>query len=95
MDTAFKASREAGKYRRQLRAVEADRDQLQAKLNRLTRCIIEDIARSIGIARPDTLWRLGFAAEVVQAPDGTIDYDRARQLIRKFAEHEGLNITPN
>lgn len=91
---AKRAYDDAYRYRNQLREVEAERDQLRDQLEQLTRSTIEDVAKSIGLAKPETLWKLGFTAEQVQGIDGVINHDRARRVIRAFADANGLSMNP-
>ena len=68
-------SREAAKYRKQLRTVEAERDQLRTDLDNMRRVEVGRQAEAAGI-KPAALWASGATLETLLGEDGTPDNAR-------------------
>lgn len=85
------ASREAAKYRRQLRDTEAERDQLRSTIDAMRRRAIEDIAaRDHRVAKPEALWNAGADLTEMVAEDGQLNLDAVNGWIIASVEQLGL-----
>lgn len=73
------ASREAARYRKRLRAVEAERDQLAARLDHLQRGEAERLAAAV-LADGGDLWRDGHNITELINDDGHLDPDKVAEL---------------
>jgi hypothetical protein len=70
------AGKEAARYRRQLRATEAERDQLRGRVGAFQRAEVERLAAG-RLARPADLWDAGATpADFVDAESGEINPER-------------------
>jgi hypothetical protein len=86
-----KGSREAAKYRRQLRDVEAERDLLQTSLDSMRRQHVEAIIQEVGYTPEAVL--LSIKMSELLAEDGTIDADLVKTITRETATRLGLKMT--
>ena len=82
-------NQEAAKYRRQLRAVETERDTLAAHLEANRRAQAEAAAAEV-LQRPNILWRLGVDTKQLLDPNGVIDPNLVRQQAKALADEYGL-----
>lgn len=83
-------SREAARYRTQLRGVEAERDALAARVEELTRRAVErELPAHVTAA---ALWSTTDLADLVVEDDGTIDPDRLAEAIT--ATEESYQLRP-
>ena len=83
------ANAEAKKYRRRLREVEAERDQLQEQVQTLRRSEVE---RQVSgeLEDPSDLWRAGTELEHLLDEDGAVDQGKVAETARAVtAEHPG------
>jgi hypothetical protein len=82
-DTADVAAlrREAASWRNRLRDVEADRDQLQGRLDELERLEVERLAANAGMATPGDLWLLVQGLDELRH-DGRLSPDLATERIQ-------------
>lgn len=74
------ASREAGRYRKRLRAVEQERDRLRERIDEFERREVEALARDLGAAIPSDLWTL-IALDDLRNGDGVLDSEEARSKV--------------
>ena len=101
-----KAGKEAAKYRRQVREVEAQRDELREQVTTLQRAAAEDAATRAGL-KPAALWASGTTIEQLIGDDGTISPDAINEAItaaraalgipdrRNVAPREGNSAPPS
>lgn len=83
--------REAAKYRRRLRDVEAERDTLKATVESLQRAEVDRLATDAGL-RPAALWANGAEVGELLGDDGTVDQGKVAAAIS--AARETLGIAP-
>ena len=88
-DPADKSGREAAKYRRQLREVEAERDQLRATVESLQRAEAQRLAAT-ELAQPAALWAAGVQLGDLIDPDGQIDPAKVAQAVTTARQTLGL-----
>lgn len=69
---AAKGSKEAAKYRHQLRATEAERDGIAARLESVQRSQVEVEVTRLGV-KPAAVWAAGVELGDLLAEDGTVD----------------------
>lgn len=84
-----KASKEAAKYRRQLRAAEAERDGLAARLESVQRSQVDAQVVAAGI-KPAALWASGVDIADLLAEDGTVDSERVADAVTGVREQFGI-----
>lgn len=84
-----KASRQAAKYRRQLRDTEAERDTLQEQVTTLRRTIAEESLRGV-LAKPSALWLTGVEAADFYDDAGNLDTDALAAAAKDAAAENGL-----
>lgn len=84
-----KASRQAAKYRRQLRDTEAERDTLQEQVSTLRRTIAEESLRGV-LAKPSALWLTGVEAADFYDDAGNLDTDALAAAAKDAAAQNGL-----
>lgn len=80
---------EAAKYRRRLREVESERDQLQEQVQTLRRSEVE---RQVAgeLEDPSDLWRAGTEVEHLLDEDGAVDQSKVVETARAVTtEHPG------
>lgn len=82
-------SKEAARYRRQLRATERERDQLAEQVTALRRAAVEDRVKSHRIA-PEGFWASGVQLEDLLAADGGLDETAIKTAADNAAETLGL-----
>lgn len=87
-----KAGKEAARYRRQLRKVEAERDALAEKVTALQRAEVERHAAHL--TRPDAIWAAGLELADVLDEDGNVDPERVTTAITDAADRLGLARAP-
>ncbi|MDA0253048.1 MAG: hypothetical protein O2892_19245 [Actinomycetota bacterium] len=85
----IRGSKEAARYRRQLRAVEADRDALAGQLLALQRQQVEARATVLGI-RPAAVWAAGISVTDLLGADGTVDAEKVSQAVASVKETFGI-----
>lgn len=83
--------REAAKYRRRLRDVEAERDALKATVESLQRAEVDRLAAGADL-RPAALWASGPELADLLGDDGTVDQGKVAAAIA--AARETLGIAP-
>lgn len=84
-------NREAARYRRRLRATEAERDGLRAQVESLQRAEVERVARTDGhLTRPSALWASGVSLADLVAQDGTVDRERVMTAVGAAVDRLGL-----
>ena len=88
------ANSEAAKYRRQLRAAEAERDTLKDTLEATRRSLIEGIAaRDFHVGKPDAIWRLAdIKVGDLLTEAGDIDNDKVGAAVNSAIESLGLRV---
>ena len=79
------SANEAAKYRRKLRATEAERDQLQARLDHLQKSEVQRLAAD-RLADPADIWRDGAELSSLLDDDGHIDTSKVDNLITGLLE---------
>lgn len=84
-----RASREAARYRRQLRDVEGERDALRAQLDAIRRVEVDAQVARLGV-KPAAVWASGVTLADVVAEDGTVDADRVAAAVAAARERFGL-----
>lgn len=86
--------REAAKYRRRLREVEAERDALVSRAEAAQRTLVEHLARSQGRIKPEALWASGVSLEALAGEDGNVDPVKVVQACDQAAALLGLSRSP-
>lgn len=89
----IRGSREAARYRRQLRAVEADRDALAGQLLALQRQQVEGRAESLGV-RPAAVWAAGISVTDLLDENGGIDSGKVADAVAGVKETFGIKPAP-
>jgi len=84
-----RGSKEAAKYRRQLRAVEADRDALTARVEALQRQQVDAQVAALGVT-PAAVWAAGISVTDLLGDDGTVDAGKVGQAVASVRETFGI-----
>lgn len=92
-DAGGKGNREAAKYRRRLRDVEAERDRLKATVAALQRAEVDRLATDAGL-RPAALWANGAEVGELLGDDGTVDAARVSAAVAVAREQLGIPNPP-
>ena len=74
-------SREAARYRTQLRETQAERDSLREQLDRVQRADVERMASSAGLAVASDVWQFGATLETLRDDAGAIDAEAVGGLV--------------
>ena len=74
-------SREAARYRTQLREAEAERDSLREQLDRHQRTEVERLATQQGLAVASDIWQFGATLDTLRGEDGSIDGEVVTGLV--------------
>lgn len=90
-DDGGKAGADAARYRRRLRDVESERDDLAARMTALRKQVAEDAS---GLTRPSALWAAGTDADALFTDDGTLNRDALTQAVNAASEQLGLTHAP-
>ncbi|MGP4054286.1 hypothetical protein ACTWP6_05595 [Mycobacterium sp. 4D054] len=85
--------REAAKYRRRLRAAEAERDRLAGQVESLQRAEVERLAAGADL-RPAALWASGPDLADLLSDDGTVDASKVSAAIDGAREQLGIPNPP-
>ena len=89
-------SREAARYRTQLREAEAERDRLREQLDQHQRVEVERLAAQSGLAVPGDVWLHGAELSTLRADDGTIDTETVTGLVEDLIkDRPGLRAPRN
>ncbi|WP_163723151.1 hypothetical protein [Mycolicibacterium psychrotolerans] len=91
-DAGGKGNREAAKYRRRLRDVEAERDTLKATVAALQRAEVDRLATADDL-RPAALWASAELGDLL-SDDGTVDEAKVSQAIGAAREQLGIPNPP-
>src|SRR5690606_38956579 len=93
-----KAAREAAKYRRRLREVEAERDRLAGQVEALQRGVIERLCSEKFKLKPEALWAAGYTVADLVDEGGRPDEDKVERAVYATAEKFGIrgfgNVVP-
>lgn len=84
--------REAARYRVRLRAAEAERDALAARVQALQRATVDRLATDAGY-RPEAVWAAGVDLAALVNADGIVDETATRTAIAAAADRLGLATT--
>ena len=84
-----KASRQAARYRRQLRETETERDTLRDQVDTLRRAIAEEALSGV-LAKPSSLWLTGVSASDFYNAEGNLDTEALRAAAESAASDHGL-----
>lgn len=87
--TDERPSRREARYRRQLRAAEAERDQLAERLDAMRRAEVERIAADV-LAKPAGLWAAGTGLGDLLDADGNVDAAAVRAAAETAQAELGL-----
>ena len=82
-------NREAAKYRRQLRDVEAERDALADTVKTLRTAAAEAVLSDI-LAKPSALWLAGHDVAEFYGEDGALDVDALREAAQAAVKDLGI-----
>lgn len=85
-----KAAREAAKYRRRLREVEAERDRLAEQVLALQRAEIERLSGTECHVKGEVLWAAGYKVSDLIGEDGRPDAAKVREAADAAAERFGI-----
>ena len=85
--------REAAKYRRRLRAAEAERDRLSEQVGALQRAEVERLATADDL-RPAALWASGAELADLLTADGTVDEAKVSAAVAAAREQLGIPNPP-
>ncbi len=85
--------REAAKWRKQLREVEAERDSLVGKVEALQRAQVDAAAAVHGI-KPQALWAAGAQLADLVGDDGTPDQEKIAAAVAAAREQLGIDERP-
>jgi hypothetical protein len=89
-------SREAARYRTQLRDTEAERDSLREQLDRYQRGEVERVAASAGLAVPSDVWLHGADLSTLRGDSGEIDTETVTGLVADLIrDRPGLRAPVN
>jgi hypothetical protein len=91
-DSDDDTGREAAKWRKKLRATEAERDALAEKLESVQRQQVENLLAASNV-KPQAVWAVAELSELL-AEDGTIDAERVTQAVEAAREKFGIT-TPS
>lgn len=86
-----KAAREAAKYRRRLREVEAERDRLAAQVEDLLRAEIERLSYAEHRVKGAAIWAGGYKVSDLISDDGRPDESKVAAAAKDVAERFGIN----
>lgn len=86
-------SREAARYRRQLRDTEAERDGLAARLDTLQKAEVSRIVTGLGLTRPESIWAAGATMPDLLDKAGNVDADKVRAATETAIAELGLAVT--
>lgn len=90
------AGREAAKYRRALRAAEAERDALARRIEMMQRTEVERLAGSEHrLTEPSALWATGTALADLLGEDGQVDPAKVKTAAESAATTLGLARRPD
>lgn len=89
-DPLRNARREAGRYRRQVRELEAERDDLRGQIEAM--CWAEVTRSFEGLRSAAPLQAAGYGLEDFTGEDGLIDPTTVRQVEARYAEETGLQL---
>src|SRR5690606_29611439 len=93
-----KAAREAAKYRRRLREVEAERDRLAGQVEALQRGVIERLCSEKFNLKPEALWAAGYTVADLVDEGGRPDEGKVEKAVYATAERFGIrgfgNVVP-
>ncbi|WP_456789764.1 hypothetical protein [Cellulomonas sp. P5_C5] len=92
-DPDRRANAQAARYRRQLRTVEEERDELAARLQGMQRAEVERVAADL-LAQPAALWATGVDVAEFIDEDGHVDADKVTAAARVAVEALGLAHPP-
>lgn len=81
-----KSDREAAKYRRQLRAAEAERDKLRATVEGYHRAEVERIAKARGLIDATDVWASGVSLDQMLTDAGAVDTGRVEKVVADIAQ---------
>ncbi|OBB76810.1 hypothetical protein [Mycobacterium sp. 852014-52144_SCH5372336] len=73
--------REAARYRRQLRAAEAERDRLRSQVETYHRSEVERLAGSRGLIDPSDIWASGVSLDQMLTDAGQVDPARVDRVV--------------
>lgn len=85
-----KANREAAKYRRKLREVEAERDRLAQQVEALQRAEIERLSYDKHHVKGEVLWAAGYTVTDLIGDDGRPDESKVAAAADAAAERFGI-----
>ncbi|MCZ0727961.1 hypothetical protein [Mycolicibacterium iranicum] len=88
-----RGNKEAARYRRRLRDVEAERDTLKATVAALQRAEVDRLAADAGL-RPAALWANGVEVGELLAEDGTVNADAVAAAVAVARETLGIPKPP-
>lgn len=88
-DDAGKAGKEAAKYRTRLRATEAERDGMSARLETAHKHIVETVAAA-HLERPAALWAAGTDLPELLDEDGNVDAAKVQAACKTATDTLGL-----
>lgn len=91
-DAGDGSGREAAKYRRRLRAAEAERDALKGTVEAMQRAEVERLATADGL-KPAALWA-GAELAGLLGDDGTVDGAKVAAAIGAAREQLGIPVPP-
>jgi len=86
-----KAAREAAKYRRRLREVEAERDRLAEQVEALQRAEIERLSYAEHRVKGAAIWAGGYQVADLIGDDGRPDESKVAAAAKDVAERFGIN----
>lgn len=89
-DAGRDAAKDAGKYRKQAREAEAERDTLRSRLETLQRQQVQTMAAEAGLQKPDAVWASGASLADCLDEDGQVDPLKARGIIQRSVDTLGL-----
>jgi len=87
---ASPSGKEAAKYRRRLREVEAERDRLAAQVEAIQRAEIERLSLAEHRVRGEALWAAGYTAGDLVDDDGRPDVSKVAAAANEVAERFGI-----
>ena len=89
VETPQTANKEAAKYRRQLRDVEAERDNLHAQIDKMQRAQVEDALEG-KLDKPSSFWLADHKPADFYTEDGELDSDKLNTAADTAIETIGL-----
>ena len=81
-----KQDREAARYRRQLRAAEAERDALRSQVEGYHRAEVERLAGARGLIDPLDVWASGVSLDQMLTDAGAVDTARVEKVVADIAQ---------